>query len=239
MAVTSSGQITIDDLRREFRHGMPSATSNYSSGKISNADLYTLVQENYWARPSDDTTDIGMNHFYGATGTSGYFIPGRRGTDVYMYGWKEYGGGAFVDPEAGDTISDLGSATTSTRQRFFHRFYVTGIIIADYKFNDDDNGIKLTVWGVNNTSYTNSRAPRSIEFRAGKTGSSWTLLSSNLYSQTAMSQPGSSGDYDYYTNKWQYTWEENNSNNAAALTNIRNLFQSAYEQNERIYWRTY
>lgn len=234
MALHSTGQISLSQVRSEYRTGFgttgPLSPSNYTG------DLRTFYTENYWNKPTPSATDNKISDFYGSTGQSGYFSVARRGNSSnYMYGWKEYGGGGFIDPEAGDSISAMGSATYSTQSRFFSNFYVTGVLIGDY----DSYGYKLAVWGIDLSGYSSTRSPRNMEFRSGS--NTVTLNSADRYNSSATTQQQTLADYSYVpTNRVTWIWS-NQSSSASNNTNIDTLysyFTDAYTNGTNIYWRT-
>lgn len=234
MALQSSGQLTLNQVRSEYRNGF--GTSGPIYGYNYTGDLRAYYSENYWNKPNATSTDNKMSDFYGSTGQSGYFSVARRGSSPsYMYGWKEYGGGGFIDPEAGDSATAMGSATYSSKSRFFSNFHVTGVLIADY----DSFGKKIAVWGIDLTAYATARAPRTIQFRYG---SNTVTLNSADRSNTGAVYQGWSSSHSYMpSNRVMWIWS-NQSGSASNNTSVNTLldyFADAYATGTNIYWRTY
>ena len=227
MALPSSGQITLDSIRREFRVGTTSA-SNFTDGAIDNASLHGFRGEDYYQNKPPTSGQISMSDYYGLNGESGWFTVGRRGTSpTYLWGWKEYGGGGFYYPEAGDSISAMGSATASTQQRSASYFYVTGILLGEYYDSVDqvNHGLFLKIWG---DQYSDSRAPRNLQFKAEYNGATYTVYASNRYFSNPNRDPDSR--HSYLSGHRAWVW--------SGYSQLKTMFDQAYSYSKKIYWRS-
>ena len=234
MTLQSSGAISMDNVRREFREGMTSA-STYSDGAVSNAALADYRGEAYYQNAPPTSGSVSLNNYYGLDGRSGWFYAGRRGSSpAYLWGWKEYAGGQFFWPEAGDSISSMGSATTSTRRRMASKFYITAVLFGYYydSYNSTFNGNILTVYGVESNPNGYSRNARNIRFKDEHTGSThmWSASSASGLTYNA------DGDHSYHSpGRVCYKWQ----GSGQGYDLMRYTFENSYAYGKKIYWQTY
>ena len=234
MTLQSSGTISLDNIRREFREGMYTST-NHTDGAVSNASLHGFRNEDYYQNLPSSSGSVSAASYYGLNGESGWFIASRRGSSPsYLWGWKNYQGGQFFWPESGDSASAMGSATSSTNSRMMNKFYVTAVLFGYYydSYEEVYNGSIFTVYGVESNPNGYSRSARNLQFKEEYNGSVyyWTASSASGLTYNA------NGNHSYHApGRVCYKWQ----GSGQSYDYFRYAMDRSYTYNKKIYWRTY
>lgn len=238
MTLQSSGTISLDNLRREFDKGMWNTTT-YSDGTSypygGSVNLNQYRGKDYYQNLPSSSGSVSLSSYYGLNGESGYFYAGRRGSSPsYLWGWKMYQGGQFFWPEAGDSASSMGSATTSTSSNMMNRFYVTAVLFGHYydSYNSVYNGSILTVYGIESNPNGYSRNARNIVFKEEYNGNTvgWTASSASGLTYNA------DGDHSYHApGRLCYKWQ----GSGTSWNNMEDAMNRSYIHNKKIYWKTF
>ena len=238
MTLQSSGAISLDNLRREFDKGMWNSTT-YSDGASypygDNHDLHEYRGRDYYQNLPSSSGTISMSDYYGLNGESGYFYAGRRGSSpTYLWGWKMYAGGQFFWPESGDSVSAMGSATTSSKSNMMNRFYVTAVLFGHYYDSHEEvfNGQIFTVYGVESNPNGYSRSARNIQLKEEYNGNTYNWYANQASGLTY----NANGDHSYHApGRVCYKWE----GSGYLYSYTKDAMDRSYTYNKKIFWRTF